>query len=103
VEGGAVRLDTAGTRALAEAEPRVVAHMNEDHADAVALYAERLLGRAGGGGWRMTGIDPEGIDLRRGAEVARLPFDAPVRDAGAARAELVRLVGRARERAEGTA
>jgi heme iron utilization protein len=98
VEGGAVRLGTAGTRALAEAEPRVVAHMNEDHADAVALYAERLLGRAGGGGWRMTGIDPEGIDLRAGGAIARLPFSGRVATPQEARAELVRLARSARER-----
>ena len=33
--------------------------MNEDHADAVQLYAAKLLGRAGSD-WRMTGIDAEG-------------------------------------------
>ena len=54
----------ADASALAAAEADIVAHMNEDHADAVALYAERLLGLAGTG-WRMTGIDPEGLDLRR--------------------------------------
>jgi putative heme iron utilization protein len=81
--------------ALADSEAEVVAHMNEDHADALQLYAERLLGRSGGG-WIMTGIDPEGADLRRGGETARLWFDGPVRDAEGCRAELVRLVKRAR-------
>ena len=38
--------------------------MNEDHADAVQLYAGKLLGLAGSD-WRMTGIDAEGIDLRQ--------------------------------------
>src|SRR5258707_347454 len=33
--------------ALAKAEADIVAHMNEDHADAIALYAERLLVRQG--------------------------------------------------------
>jgi putative heme iron utilization protein len=81
--------------ALADREAEVVAHMNEDHADALQLYAERLLGRRGGG-WVMTGVDPEGADLRRGGETARLWFDRPVRDAEGCRAELVRLVKRAR-------
>jgi heme iron utilization protein len=36
--------------------------MNRDHGDAVALYAARLLHQEGVG-WRMTGIDPEGMDL----------------------------------------
>ncbi len=87
--------DTTGARALAEAEADIVQHMNDDHSDAVGLYANRLLARAGAG-WRITGIDPEGADLRRGGETARLPFDRPVRDAEGARAELVKLVKRAR-------
>lgn len=80
---------------LAEAEPGIVSHMNDDHADAVQLYASRLLGLAGDG-WRMTGIDAEGIDLRCGGTVARLPFDAPLAEAAEARKVLVALVGQAR-------
>jgi heme iron utilization protein len=81
--------------ALAEAESEIVAHMNEDHREAVELYATRLLGRTGTG-WRMTGIDPEGLDLRRGGEVARVAFTKTVCDAASARAELVRLAKEAR-------
>src|SRR5207245_2598572 len=62
---------------LAAAEPEILKHMNEDHGDAVAGYASRLLGRTGSG-WRMTGIDPEGIDLRCDGETARLDFAAPI-------------------------
>lgn len=81
---------------LAAAETDVVEHMNDDHADALDLYAHRLLGRTGDG-WRMTGIDPEGIDLRRDHETARLPFETPVTDAGGAREALVKLVRQARD------
>jgi putative heme iron utilization protein len=63
--------------ALAAAEPEILRHMNEDHGDAIALYANRLLRREGAD-WRMTGIDPEGVDLRREGETARLDFAAPV-------------------------
>jgi heme iron utilization protein len=77
-------------------EAEVVAHMNEDHADAVQLYATGLLSRAAGA-WRLTGVDPEGADLRAGEARARLWFDQPVRDAEGARVELVRLVERARQ------
>lgn len=80
---------------LAEAEPGIVSHMNEDHGDAVQLYAEKLIGRTGTG-WKMTGIDPEGIDLRLGGEVARLAFEAPLTAAAEARKVLVALVGKAR-------
>ena len=81
--------------ALVEAEASIVAHMNQDHADAIQLYASRLLGLTGGG-WQMTGCDTDGCDLRRGGETARLDFTQPVHDAEEARAELVRLVRAAR-------
>ncbi len=81
--------------ALAEAEAEIIAHMNADHADAIALYAERLLGRQGEG-WRMTGIDPEGIDLRREGGTARLDFAEPVLNPAAARRTLVALAEKAR-------
>lgn len=80
---------------LAEAEPGIVAHMNEDHGDAIQLYATRLLG-ADGEGWTMTGIDAEGCDLRRSGTVLRLSFPRPVRTPAEARATLVELVKRAR-------
>ena len=79
---------------LAESEEGIVRHMNDDHADAVQLYA-KLLGLAGSD-WRMTGIDAEGIDLRQGGQVARLTFDAPLGAANEARKVLVALVGKAR-------
>jgi len=96
IDGSGLRCDATDAAALRAAEAEIVAHMNGEHADAVQLYAARLLGRTGGN-WRMTGVDPEGADLRRGGEVARLAFDHPVRDAEEARAELVRLVKRARQ------
>ncbi len=85
-----VLYDLTGAPTLAVAEADIVAHMNQDHAAAIQLYAERLLG-LGGGSWTMTGIDPEGIDLRRKGEVARLEFEHPVNDAQSARAALVDL------------
>lgn len=88
-----IRGETAG--ALVEAEAGIIEHMNGDHADAIQLYATKLLGREGDG-WTMTGIDPEGADLRRGGTVLRLPFVKRVTTAEEARAELVRLVKQAR-------
>jgi putative heme iron utilization protein len=96
----AIRMDGAEVGPLPDQEADIVEHMNADHADAVELYATRLLGRTGEG-WQLDGVDPEGCDLRRGAEIARLWFDKPVQDAGAARVELVRLVRRARGEAAG--
>ncbi len=79
--------------ALREREADIVAHMNNDHADAVALYATRLLGRQDGA-WRMTGCDPEGCDLALNGASARLDFDRPIASADEARAQLVALVAR---------
>jgi putative heme iron utilization protein len=70
--------------------------MNEHHADAVADSARGLGGRAGAD-WRMTGIDPEGVDLQREGETARLDFAAPVLTPAAARAALVELAQKARK------
>jgi hypothetical protein len=89
-------LFAADTAALAAAEPEILRHMNEHHADAVADYAQALLGRAGTD-WRMTAIDPEGADLQRDGETVRLDFPAPVLTPAAARAVLVELAQKARK------
>ena len=90
----------ADAGALAAAEPEIIEHMNRDHAEAVELYAQRLLGRPAAG-WRMTGIDPEGIDLRCGAETARFDFPAPVLNPAAARRALVELAQNVRQASGG--
>jgi putative heme iron utilization protein len=95
VPGDQLLFDTRPAAALADAESDIVAHMNADHGDALGLYATKLCGRAAGE-WSMTGIDPEGADLRKGGETARLDFDDAVLDAESARAALVALVRRAR-------
>ncbi len=82
--------------ALGGSETSIVAHMNDDHTEAIELYATRLLDR-GAGAWRMTGCDPEGCDLTHKDECARLDFERVVDNADEARAQLVELVARARE------
>jgi len=100
----AADLRFAAASALAVAEAEIVAHMNTDHPEAIALYAGRLLGLPGEG-WQMTGIDPEGLDLRRpmdaGGETARLDFASPVLTPEAARSVLVALAETARRAAQG--
>ncbi len=98
IDGADVLLPLEAELPLAADEPGVLAHMNADHADAVQLYANRLLG-AEGDGWLLTGVDPEGCDLRRGGQVLRLPFEKAIRDADGARVELVRRVKQARQKA----
>jgi heme iron utilization protein len=84
---------------LAAAETEILRHMNEDHSDTIGHYACGLLGRTGTG-WRMTGIDPEGIDMRCDGETARLDFAPPVLSSvltpEGARAALVQLAAATR-------
>jgi putative heme iron utilization protein len=80
---------------LLEAEQGAVEHMNEDHRDAMALYATRLLG-AEAAEWICTGCDPDGIDMQAGAATLRLDFPERVTNGTALRKMLVRLVGEAR-------
>ena len=86
----------ADIAALAAAEPDILRNMNDDHPDAIEIYVRHILGRAGSG-WQMVGIDPEGIDLRRAGETARLEFHGPVLTAAAAHSALVELAEKARK------
>lgn len=95
IEAAALVLDAGPAAPLAAAEAGIVGHMNADHRDALDLYAARLMGLTGAG-WTMTGIDPEGLDLRREGELARLDFDVAVHNAADARKILVQLVAKAR-------
>ncbi|MEE2996261.1 MAG: DUF2470 domain-containing protein [Pseudomonadota bacterium] len=88
--------NTTGFTDLAASEGDIVSHMNEDHAEAVSLYATILLGLEPGE-WKMTGIDPEGCDLRNEGKVARIDFEKPASDSETARAALIRLVKKARD------
>lgn len=89
--------DVVGAENLIEAEAGAVAHMNADHAEAVRLYATKLLG-ADDGSWRLTGLDPEGIDLAQGDATLRLQFPQRVTTADALRKVLVDLAAQARGR-----
>src|SRR6201999_1128549 len=83
--------DLSDATALLEAEPGAVAHMNEDHRDAMNLYATRLLG-AESADWRCVGCDPDGMDMQAGTASLRLSFPERVTSGTALRKMLVRLV-----------
>jgi hypothetical protein len=95
LEASDVLSDCAQAQALIEAEEDALGHMNEEHADAVALYATALL-KAEPGSWRVSGIDPDGLDLMLGDLALRLPFDTPVTSPEALRRTLVELAAKAR-------
>jgi len=90
-----VMTDVSDAESLIEAEESAVAHMNRDHADAVRLYATKLLG-AEDGPWRLTGLDPEGLDLAWADATLRLPFPERVTGAQQLRKVVVDLAAMAR-------
>lgn len=79
---------------LASNEAGAVAHMNEDHGDAIEAYA-RMAGETDTG-WRLACLDPEGVDLVRGDSAARVWFETPMRAPSDLRPTLVNLAKRAR-------
>jgi putative heme iron utilization protein len=90
-----VLTDLGEAESLIEAEAGALAHMNEDHSEAVRLYATRLLGGSDGN-WRLTGLDPEGLDLTLGDATLRLDFPNRIVDPQALRRVVVDLAAKAR-------
>jgi len=90
-----VTTDISGAENLIEAEAGAVEHMNRDHPDAVRLYATKLLS-AEDGPWRLTGLDPDGLDLASGDLTLRLPFAERVTTAEQLRKMVVTLAAKAR-------
>jgi putative heme iron utilization protein len=90
-----VLTDISDASALLDAEAGAVEHMNDDHRDALALYATRLLG-APAGDWRCAGLDPEGLELQSGRIALRLSFPQRVTEPGVLRQVLKQLAEAAR-------
>lgn len=76
----------AAPTALAEGEEALVARLNAE-ADSADRLARIATGRQANG-WRVTGVDPEGVDLRREGAISRLEFAAPVDHQDAAMAAI---------------
>jgi putative heme iron utilization protein len=87
--------DLSGAETLLDAEPEVVAHMNEDHGETCRLYATKLLG-APDGNWRCAGCDPEGLELQNERAALRLLFPQRVNSPGVLRAVLKHMADQAR-------
>jgi putative heme iron utilization protein len=84
-----------------EVSNRICKHMNEDHADAVLLYARAFGKSTGATAAEMRSIDAHGMDLLtqvNGVGVPlRIPFDRPLQDAEDAHHTLIAMVRQARE------
>ena len=87
--------ETSDAAELLAAEQGAVDHMNEDHREALGLYATKLIG-AEAAEWRCSGCDPAGLDLMADRRTLRLDFPERVTTPGALRKMLVRLADEAR-------
>lgn len=94
--------DSPANEVLDAREQGAVEHMNEDHLDAIAVYARAFAG-APDGNWTLTGIDAEGMDLASGDLVRRVFFHTPLTDGASMRDTLVAMARQGREREAKTA
>lgn len=92
IEAGELMLAADRCNTLAADETNALAQWNEKHAELFDAFARGLL-RMRGKGWRAVGLDPEGIDIRRGGTLARIEFRIPVDSAEAALAGLRQRIG----------
>lgn len=93
----------AGDPITPEVSTRICAHMNDDHADAVLIYA-KVFGRAATATVAtMDAIDPNGMDLMvqvNGEAVpVRIPFERQLTDSEDAHQMLIAMVKQARQQA----
>jgi putative heme iron utilization protein len=85
----------AAVAALAEAQPRIIARWQADH----AADLDRLAHAAGHGDrWTLIGVDPDGFDLIQDDRFLRLAFSAEVPDEAGLRPALLRLLDVERNR-----
>ena len=92
--------DPAAVAAILAAEADIIAHVNAEHADAVAAIAQGLLGGAAGD-WRLVAVDVDGCDLSDSNQTVRLAFLAQVSDSDGVRAALIRAAREGRTRLQG--
>lgn len=87
-----------------EISSRICKHMNEDHSDAVVLYAKAFAGVVDATAAQMLAIDSQGMDLT--AQVneetvpVRIPFDHVLADAEDAHHTLIAMIKQARVQAK---
>lgn len=80
---------------------RICSHMNDDHAEAVLLYAKAYGGVQNAIAAEMLDIDPEGMNLQvkieGGVAPVRILFDHPLQDSEDAHQTLIAMVKQARQ------
>lgn len=91
------RIDLAVTviDGFADFEQSAIDHMNADHADAIALYANHHA-KLSGDGWSITGFDAEGMDIASSDKFGRVWFQRPLSTTNELRPTLVEMARIAR-------
>ncbi len=83
---------------------RICKHMNDDHAEAVLLYAKVFGNTANATAAQMVSIDPEGMNLltqtEAGAVPVRVGFDHVLQDSEDAHQTLITMVKQSRQAAK---
>ncbi len=96
---------SAAVDPVAPAAEAIVAHMNDDHADANLLYVRVLAGLDDATEATMVGIDRHGVTLRAttpaAPRLARVGFPKPLESADDARPAVIALLGEARRQDAG--
>ncbi|MEM6762517.1 MAG: DUF2470 domain-containing protein [Pseudomonadota bacterium] len=87
--------DGAESKTLEEIDAGACEHMDDDHADALAVMATAL-GGGPDGVWRAVGVDRYGIDLGLGPMVVRVEYPEPLSDGMGLRKALKYLADQAR-------
>lgn len=80
---------------LAGSEQGAVNHMNEDHAEAIQLYAT-YFAKLDMQNWRISGLDADGLDLADGNRVGRVWFPSSLTEASDLRNVLIDMEKTAR-------
>ncbi|MEI1376218.1 DUF2470 domain-containing protein [Nostoc sp. UHCC 0926] len=88
----------------ADISSRICKHMNDDHADAIVIYAKAFGGITDASAAQMLSIDAQGMDLTaqvNGEAVpVRIQFDHVLADAEDAHQTLIAMVKQARVKAK---
>jgi len=84
--------DASAVAALATAEAEIIAHVNADHHETLALLA------GSDANWRMVALDGDGFDMAAGDLLQRHAFAKPVADADGVRRALILAARAARAR-----
>jgi putative heme iron utilization protein len=86
-----------------EVSQRICTHMNDDHAEAVLMYAQVYGQAEDATAATMKSIDPEGMDLNvmlgEEATTIRVPFERSLTDSEDAHQVLIAMVRQARTKA----